>query len=83
MRRLHRTAQYTAAVGIQPAGNVQRQHRAGEGVDARYQLGVLIGNAAEDSFTQPELFFSIQQTLRNYLTLSLTRYKLKINQYII
>lgn len=46
------------------------------------ELGVLIRNAAEDSITQPELFYSIQQTLKNYLVLSLTDYKSKINQYI-
>lgn len=46
------------------------------------ELGVIIRNAAEDNTTHPELFFSIQQTVKNYLVLEPTEYKGKINQYI-
>jgi hypothetical protein len=51
MRRAHCNAQDAAGVAIEPAGNVQRQHRPGEGIDARDQLGpgALNGSSQADA----------------------------------
>ena len=46
------------------------------------ELGELIRRAAEDQTVQAELFFAMQQTIKNFLILQSTEYKGRINQYI-
>lgn len=46
------------------------------------ELGVIIRKAAEDHVLQPELFYSLQQSVRQYLILRPTEFPEKINQYI-
>ena len=46
------------------------------------ELGELIRRAAEDQTVQAELFFAMQQRIKNFLILQSTEYKGRINQYI-
>jgi hypothetical protein len=46
------------------------------------ELGQLIRNAAENETVESELFFSMQQAIKNFLILRPTEFKSRINEYI-
>lgn len=46
------------------------------------ELGQLIRNAAENETVEAELFFSMQQAIKNFLILRPTEFKSRINEYI-
>ncbi|NCI51308.1 hypothetical protein GWC95_15375 [Sediminibacterium roseum] len=46
------------------------------------ELGVVIRKAAEDRIVENELFFGLQQVVRNYLILRDTEFKSRINLFI-
>jgi hypothetical protein len=46
------------------------------------ELGLLIRNAAENETVQAELFFSMEQAIKNFLILRPTEFKSRINAYI-
>lgn len=46
------------------------------------ELGQLIRNAAENETIHAELFFAMQQVIKNYLILRPTEFKGRINEYI-
>jgi hypothetical protein len=46
------------------------------------ELGLLIRTASEESIAQPELYFAMQRTVKNYPALAPTEFPQKINQYV-
>jgi hypothetical protein len=46
------------------------------------ELGQLIRSAAENQTVEAELFFSMQQSIKNFLILRPTEFKSRINEYI-